>query len=85
MQTPEIIIISKRFPDFLIRVAANVASVIAIIGVGVYLQSAAMQWAGFAMLALLLILKALVAPKLRTLTIAQARARLDEIEAEPRS
>jgi flagellar biogenesis protein FliO len=51
------------------------------IGIGVLVGSAAMQWAGFLLLALLMIVVATTQQKVTDLTIAEARAKLDEIEA----
>ena len=65
------------------RLMAAPALQVGVIGIGAKLDSPAMQWAGFAMLALMLIAGITDAVRETTnLTIAEARARLDEIEYE---
>ena len=56
---------------------------VGVIGIGIWADSAAMQWAGFVMLAFLMI--GLAVPerdKNKGLTIAEARRRLDEMERD---
>ena len=53
---------------------------VGVIGIGVLAGSAAMQWAGLAILGLLFIAIAASIPSTSNLTIAQARAELDRIE-----
>jgi hypothetical protein len=53
-----------------------------LIGLGVFVDSAAMQWAGFVVAFLALVGMAATAEKRnKGLTIAEARKRLDELEA----
>jgi hypothetical protein len=66
-----------------LRTIYAAAAQIGVIGVGVVVDSTAMQWAGFIVLSLLVV--SAVAGQYRRdfdLTIEQARARLDEIEAQ---
>ena len=57
-----------------------------VIGVGVAADSAAMQWSGFVFMCLLLVMISVYfAAKDTGLTFAQARARIDEIEAQDQS
>lgn len=81
MHQPKFIFIRKTPLDSVIRDASTAAGILCIIGVGVYFQSAAMQWAGFVLVFCHLLLAG-TGVKPRTLTIAEARAYLDEIEEE---
>ena len=65
----------------LFRMFMPIALQLCVIGVGIWAESPAMQWSGFAMLCLLTIVIAAVANKSYGITIDQARKRLDEIEA----
>ena len=56
---------------------------VVVIGIGVFANSAAMQWAGFVMLLLLLFFVAMkINEKDQGLTFDQARARIDELEGQ---
>jgi len=81
LHQPKFIFIRKTPLDSVIRDASTAAGILCIIGVGVYFQSAAMQWAGFVLVFCHLLLAG-TGVKPRTLTIAEARAYLDEIEEE---
>ena len=67
----------------LVRVVTLPLMQVAVIGVGIAVDSAAMQWSGFVFLCLLVLMLAVYfAAKNTGLTFAQARARIDELEAE---
>jgi hypothetical protein len=78
------IIISRRETTF--KSWATDASTFALfaglIGLGVFLESAAMQWAGFTVAFITLLTKAAGVEKASTFDLDGARKRLDEIEAE---
>ena len=64
-----------------LRAVWSASTMVAVIGIGVAVDSAAMQWAGFLVLMLTALAVGIVkAAKNDGLTIDQARARLDEIE-----
>lgn len=83
MTQPEIIVVHETMAKGIVRDATSFATVFAMCGVGIFLESAAMQWVG-GILALLVIFSqaSRVSGKNNRMTIAQARARLDELEAE---
>lgn len=54
---------------------------LALIGVGIWADSPAMQWAGFLTLALIVFVVSFCAMGKSPMTIAEARAFLDELEA----
>jgi len=68
--------------EFILRLAAIVSAQIGVIGIGVVVGSAAMQWAGFLLLAGLLLAIAHKSPERRLMTISEARRELDRIEKE---
>lgn len=58
---------------------------VGVIGIGIVSDSAAMQWSGFVMLGIILLAAAISAnEKRKGLTIAEARAVIDEIESRER-
>lgn len=63
--------------SFILTIAAQLG----IIGVGIIADSAAMQWAGFIALALLVIAVA-AQDKNRSLTFEEARKKIDRLESE---
>jgi hypothetical protein len=82
-EQPKILIIHESVKHSLARDAGTFALVVGVIGTGVFLQSSAMQWAGFIMLALAAL--ALASNGDKRMTVTQARAYLDEIEKERRA
>ncbi len=74
----EVIVVHETVAKSLARDAGTFATVVGIIGVGVWCGSSAMQWVG----AIMLFVAACFYPftKSKRLTIAEARRRLDEIE-----
>jgi len=79
---PEIIVIAESTLQSLIRDAVSGAVIILVIGLGVALQSTAMQWMGFLLVIMIAFSRA---TKHRRYTIAEARARLDEIKQQGRA
>lgn len=77
---PMVIILKDTVARSLIKTAGVFVMICGIIGLGVYLQSSAMQWAGFVLSALVIAGLTSHLHKDNRLTIAQARAKLDELE-----
>lgn len=81
----EVIVIRERFLHSVGKDVVSFATLIATIGVGVWLDSSALQWiAGLAWIAWCFA-RVTRLVKDNTFSIAQARKRLDEIEAEMNS
>lgn len=79
---PEIIIIRTTRSEMLKRLAFSFSAAIVMIGVGVVLESSAMQWTGAALFFLMcFVMSARLQNDRDRLTIPQARTRLDELEA----
>ena len=77
----EVIILHETALQSWARGASSVVMFIALIGIGVYLDSSAMQWVG-AILGFLVIIGKTISHQNRSkMTVEQARKRLDEIEA----
>jgi hypothetical protein len=85
MSDRHIMIIHETVAQSWMRDASSVAGFVALIGIGVWLDSGAMQWTG-AILGFLVIAGRMQRVwKDNRYTIEQARKRLDEIEAEMKS
>ena len=80
MTEKTVILLKESFADSCKRDVVLVLTVCVPIGLGVFLQSSAMQWAGFILAAFYSIGRVGRIIKDNSLTIAQARAKLDEIE-----
>lgn len=78
MTSPTVIILKEPLLSSIASDLFTLAMFAAMIGLGVYLQSTAMQWAGAVVFFISTIVMA--AARGSRLTIAQARAKLDEIE-----
>lgn len=76
----EIILLHETVLQSWVRDASSIVMFIALIGIGVYLESAAMQWVGAILGFLTIIGKAISHHNKSKMTIAQARKRLDEME-----
>lgn len=74
-----IIILKEPLMDSIAADLVTLATFSAMIGLGVYLQSTAMQWTGAVVFFMGTI--GMEAHRREHLTIAQARAKLDQIEA----
>lgn len=79
MKEQTIIVLRETVAESLISDLGTFLTAAAIIGLGVYLQSSAMQWTGAVVFFLLAIGRS--ARKRQEKTIAQARAYLDELDA----
>ncbi len=77
---PTVVLLKDTIAQSVIKNFAYFAMLTGTIGLGVYLQSSAMQWAGFFLAAITIIGHGMRTLKDNRLTIAQARAKLDEIE-----
>lgn len=77
----EVIILYETALQSWIRDASSAVMFIALIGIGVLLESSAMQWVGALLGFLVIIGKAVNHHNKSKMTVAQARKRLDEIEA----
>lgn len=76
------IIDSRKFTSYLRKLISSCAYLFAPVALGVYLDSAAMQWIGFVMGLIMMSVWAYNDPTKFT-TIADARAYLDKLEREP--
>lgn len=79
MAKPTVIMLRETWQESWVRDASALALFVGLIGIGVLLDSAAMQWTG-ALVAFLSVLAFSGRHRVH-LTIEQARAKLDEIEA----
>ena len=77
-----VVIIHETARQSWMRDASTYALVVALIGTGVALDSAAMQWVGFCILAMGALR---IISKIKSRTIAEAREVLDSWEAEQRN
>ncbi|KFB11054.1 hypothetical protein [Nitratireductor basaltis] len=75
----EVIIIKEGVVQSLVRDVGTFATFLTLIGVGVLLESSAMQWAGVIIGFFVIAVRATGHAKRHTMTIEQARARLDEL------
>lgn len=80
-QEKRILIIHEAVRDSWLKDAGTFAMVLALIGIGIALDSAAMQWVGAIMAILAVMHRASEFRRQNTFDVADARARLDEIEA----
>jgi hypothetical protein len=78
----EVICIVKNWRDTLLHDLASIATFVVMLGTGVYLDSEAMQWIGGFLWLLWVFGFATAIQNKSRMTIAQARKRLDELEAE---
>jgi hypothetical protein len=81
MSKPTIIILRETVVGSWLRDAGSFAVAAGLIGVGVWVGSGAMQWSGFLLSAIYILARTSKAAK--HLTIPQARALLDTLEANP--
>jgi hypothetical protein len=79
MSATRIIIIKKSALDTLLKNLSDFTLIVSIFGIGWALKSEAMQWFGFFLAAIVLIAGATKDSK--KLSIEEARAKIDEIEA----
>lgn len=78
MKSPEIIIIRETWWESLLRDAGTFCLFMALIGIGVLLNSSAMQWVGAIVAFITIIISS--AKMGSKMTVAEARQKLDEIE-----
>jgi len=79
-KTTPVIIVHETIAQSWIRDASSVAGFVALISIGVYLDSSAMQWVGAILGFLTICGSATAAARKHKMTVAEARKRLDEIE-----
>lgn len=79
---PEVILLKETPLRSWISDMSSVVGFILLIGIGIYLESNAMQWVGAILGFWTIIVKGMRLAKDNRFTIDQARKRLDEIEAE---
>lgn len=77
----EVIILHETALQSWIRDASSAVMFIALIGIGVYLESSAMQWVGAVLGFLTIIGKAINHHNQSKMTVEQARKKLDAIDA----
>ena len=82
MASKEIILLRERLVDSIIKDCFTFVMVASLCLVGWALQATVLEWVGGFMALLMLLEKSLRSSKRCTMTIPQARARLDEIERE---
>ena len=80
--TDKVIIIRETWAQSLISDLGTLAMFCAMLGLGVWLDSAAMQWVGGVLFLFAVISFATAKSNGNRCTIAEARTRLDEMEAE---
>lgn len=78
---PEVIVLYETALQSWLRDASSVAMFVALIGIGVLLDSSAMQWIGAIIGFLAIFTRASGASRKCRMTLDQARKRIDEIEA----
>lgn len=78
MSDPEVIIIRETAVQSVVSDAVTLATFSAMIGIGIWMDSAAMQWVG----GIFFFCWILARRKAPRLTIKEARQRLDELERE---
>ncbi len=76
----EVILLHETALQSWLRDASSVAMFVGLIGIGVYLESSAMQWVGALVGFVVIIGKVARVGKDNRFTISDARKRLDEIE-----
>jgi len=76
----EVILLQESVWQSFCRDALTFATFAAMIGLGVYLDSSAMQWVGGVLFFIALMARVVNTGKRNTYTIEQAREKLDEIE-----
>jgi uncharacterized protein (AIM24 family) len=79
--TPDVIIIHETFVKSWLRDLSTFTLFVALIGLGIVLDSGAMQWMGAIIAFLTIMAKASGVQKKNRRTIAEARKFLDDIEA----
>jgi hypothetical protein len=84
MADREVIIITESVRQSWLRDASSVAAFVALIGIGIVLDSTAMQWVGAIIGFLLITQRMSRLVKDNRFTIEEARKRLDEIEETSR-
>lgn len=77
---PEVILIKETLIVSLARDAGTLAMIVSMIGIGVFLESAAMQWVGAIMAFVTIATLDSGTRKRCTMSVSEARRRLDEIE-----
>lgn len=78
----EVIMVYEGAWDAIVNNLSTFVTVVGIIGVGVWLESPAMQWAGFIIAALIIGGRAARFGEKYRYTIAGARKKLDELEGK---
>ena len=81
MSKPEVIILHETVAHSIAKDVISIAALTAGVALGVYMQSAAMQWVAGVLWVLMILSAAFRKGEDRRMTIAAARKRLDEIEA----
>jgi hypothetical protein len=80
--TKEVIIIHETVAQSVIKDAVSIGALTLAVGLGVYMQSTAMQWVAGVMWVLYMLSASLKNWSDRKMTVEAARKRLDEIEAK---
>lgn len=83
MSEQKVILLQERWTKSTARDVFSVVCAFVLIGPGLLMESAAMQWAGFLMLIVIVFSRAAGLRKKYTMTVAEARAELDRIAPAP--
>lgn len=78
---PEILIIHETMAQSMVRDASTVAMFFSLVMVGIWLESDVLQWVGAIIGFIVIVLNAVRLAMGAKMTVAEARKRLDEIEA----
>lgn len=77
----EVVIVRESLATSLAKDAGTLVLLVSLVGIGVLLKSNALQWVGAVLGMLWLLGRAIASFNKSRMTVAQARKRLDEIEA----
>lgn len=79
MSEPKVIMVQESWTESAVRDAISVVFAFVLIGPGVLMNSAAMQWIGFLVLIVIAVSRAVGLRTKYTMTVDEARAELDRI------
>ena len=79
---PEIIVVHETLIHSVVKYVVGVLCVVFMIGIGAWLESAAMQWFGFLLAWLVIFSAAIAFAKRNRMTVQEAEDRIRKIKAE---
>lgn len=80
-KSPEVIVIHESVLASYLKDIGSVGSLTAAVGLGIWLDSAALQWVAGLLWIVMILLASFKSTNDKRMTLADARKRLDEIEA----